>query len=470
MYNKEYTSGSRGASSSRSARSASRGTSTLQRASSTSTQTRGTQSTRQSFGSSTKATTRSHRTNTPSRRYGNDSSRSFVGARSGGFKGSSRNSSGGGRKGGFKGARIDVSKFVCKAVITEVAEVFTPEHAFSDFQIHEKLKTNILKKGYVTPTPIQDRAIPHVLHGKDVVGIANTGTGKTAAFLIPLVDKVLRNKNENILIMVPTRELAIQIEQELKGFVSMLPIFSVSCVGGAPIARQIKALKYHNNFIIGTPGRLKDLIERKCINLSTFGTVVLDEADRMLDMGFIADMKFIMAKMKTQRHTLFFSATMSRDIEILIKDFLTEPISISVKTGDTSKNVDQDIVRVNKDSKVDTLHDLLIKADFAKVLIFGRTKHGVEKLSINLSKRGFKVESIHGDKNHSRRQSALKAFKDNTIQILVATDVAARGLDISDVSHVINYDVPETYEDYVHRIGRTGRGGKTGKALTFIEG
>lgn len=349
-------------------------------------------------------------------------------------------------------------------------EVFVPEHAFSDFKIDESLKRSIAQKGYTAPTPIQDRAIPHILRGEDVVGLANTGTGKTAAFLIPLIDKILKKPDENVLIMVPTRELAIQINDELRGFTRFMRIYSVSCVGGAPISGQIKALRQRNQFIIGTPGRLKDLVERKVIDLSKIGNVVLDEADRMLDMGFIADMRAILGKMKPDRHTLFFSATMSREIEALIKDFMKTPVTISVKTRDTSKSVDQDVVRIPRGAdKLDMLHDLLIQNGFEKVLVFGRTKHGVEKLSHKLLERGFKVESIHGDKNHARRQKALKAFKDDKIQILVATDVAARGLDITDVSHVINYDIPESYDDYVHRIGRTGRGGKKGKALTFIE-
>lgn len=392
----------------------------------------------------------------------------------GGFRGRSRfgNRNGGSRGGRSSGKtqRIDVSKFINKAVITEEVEHFVPEHRFSDFAIDERLKKNIIKKGYIDPTPIQDRAIPHVLKGSDVVGIANTGTGKTAAFLIPLINKVIADAKEKVLIVVPTRELAIQIDQELKGFTPLMRIFSVVCVGGASIVPQIRDLRYHNNFIIGTPGRLKDLIERKCINLSEFNTVVLDEADRMLDMGFINDMRYMMDRMPKNRHTLFFSATLSREIEVLIKDFLKEPVTISVKTRDTSKNVDQDIVRVERGaSKIDILHDLLAQNEFNKVLIFGKTKYGVEKLSVSLSQRGFKVESIHGDKNHSRRQKALGSFKNNQIKILVATDVAARGLDISDVSHVINYDLPATYDDYIHRIGRTGRGGKKGKALTFIE-
>lgn len=392
--------------------------------------------------------------------------------RSVGFRGGRGAFGGRGGRGGFrsKGPRIDISRFINKAVVTEVEEVFKPTHLFADFKVEEKLKLNISKKGYTTPTPIQDKAIPHVLEGRDVVGIANTGTGKTAAFLIPLINKVIKDPKQNCLIMVPTRELAIQIDQELKALTPGMKIYSVCCVGGASIGFQMKELRYHNNFIIGTPGRLKDLERRRSINFAEFQTVVLDEADRMLDMGFIADMRYVMGLMPEDRHTLFFSATMSREIEVLIKDFLKDPISISVKTRDTSKSIDQDIVRIERDqNKIEVLHDLLNGDDFSKVIIFGRTKHGVEKLANALVDKGFKAESIHGDKNHSRRQRALNAFKDNSVQILVATDVAARGLDIPNVSHVINYDIPETYEDYVHRIGRTGRGGAKGKALTFVD-
>ncbi len=371
---------------------------------------------------------------------------------------------------GRRGQFIDVSKFINKAVITEEVEHFKPEHAFADFKVVDVLKTAVIKKGYELPTPIQDRAIPHVLKGEDLVGIANTGTGKTAAFLIPLINKVLLNRKEQVLVIVPTRELAQQIETELLAFTPGMRIFSVCCVGGAPIGKQISLLRYEYNFIIGTPGRLKDLIDRKMIKLAEFQTLVLDEADRMLDMGFVHDMRAVMAGMPKERQTLFFSATLSQDIEKLISEFLHEPVRISVKTQDTAKSVDQDVVRVKHgDNKLDILHDLLNQKEFSKVLIFGRTKHGVEKLSKMLEERGFKAQSIHGDKNQSKRQQALALFKGGHSQILVATDVAARGLDIADVTHVINYDIPETYDDYVHRIGRTGRGGKKGKALTFIE-
>ena len=398
-----------------------------------------------------------------------------AGRPTGGRSNSSRHGSRGGYqarrpsgRGGPPGERIDVSRFINKAVIEESA-VFVPQHNFADFEIHEELKKNIIKKGYVTPTPIQDRAIPHVLKGEDVVGIANTGTGKTAAFLIPLINRVLQDRTQRVLIMVPTRELAQQIEEEFWGFAEYLRIGAVSCVGGANIRTQISILRRNPNFVIGTPGRLKDLIERRAFDLSTFSTVVLDEADRMLDMGFIHDMKEILGRMPKPRHTLFFSATLSREIEALIGDFLTNAVRISVKTGDTAKTVDQDIVRVGGKNKVDVLQDLLIKPEFSKVLVFGRTKHGVEKLSQMLAERGFKAESIHGNKTQGKRERVLAGFKQNRITILVATDVAARGIDVENVSHVINYDIPTTYSDYVHRIGRTGRAGKGGKALTFVD-
>lgn len=385
--------------------------------------------------------------------------RSFGGPR-GGFRPAKKR---------FEGARIDVSKFINRAVITEEVEKFVPEHKFSDFHIDERLKRSIAGRGYETPTPIQDKSIPHILRGADVVGIANTGTGKTGAFLIPSINKIIKNSQENVIIVVPTRELAIQIDEEFKAF-RIKGIYSACCVGGAPMGKQIIQLRHRNNVIIGTPGRLKDFIERKLIDLSKFNTIVLDEADRMLDMGFIHDMKYMMAKMPKERQTLFFSATLSPEIDRLIKDFLEEPVRISVKTQDTAKNIDQDVVRVERGTdKVDALQTLLKETGFHKVLIFGRTKHGVERLSVTLNKRGFKAASIHGDKTQSHRQKALGQFRNNEIQALVATDVAARGLDIPGVTHVINFDLPATYDDYIHRIGRTGRGNAKGKALTIID-
>ena len=400
--------------------------------------------------------------------FGRRGGSSFGGGSRGGFGGGRR--SGGGRGRRFEGAHIDVSRFINKAVVTEEVVEFIPKHAFIDFALDTKIQKNISKKGYVLPTPIQDHAIPHVLEGVDVVGIADTGSGKTAAFLLPLIHKVLTNKKEQILITVPTRELATQIDQEFRAFCSGMGIFSAVVVGGAPIFRQIKTLRMFNNFVIGTPGRIKDLIDRGVLDLSTFSTVVLDEADRMLDMGFIADMRYFMERMPTERQTLFFSATMSKEIEKLIGEFLNNPIRISVKSGDTAKSVDQDVIFIQKgESKLDVLVDLLAKPEFEKVIVFGKTKHGVEKLAQSLMDKGITVESLHGDKRHSHRQRSLTAFKTHKAQVLVATDVAARGIDVTGVSHVINFDIPATYEDYVHRIGRTGRGGKGGQALTFVE-
>lgn len=364
---------------------------------------------------------------------------------------------------------LDFTQFVKKAIQTTETEVYNPKHRFADFEIHSKLKANVAEKGYVHPTPIQDGAIPHILEGRDLIGIANTGTGKTAAFLLPLIHKTFKHKTEKVLIIVPTRELALQIEDELRVFSRGSGLNSALCIGGAHIMEQMRSLARNPSFVIGTPGRLKDLIERKKLDLSDFGNIVLDEVDRMLDMGFINDIKYLSALMKTPRQTLFFSATMPREIAELAKKFLNDPVTITIKSRATSENVDQDVVHVSpKEDKIETLHNLLLKPEFQKVLIFGRTKHGVDKLAHRLEERGFKVDSIHGDKSQPQRQRALRRFSKDEITILVATDVAARGLDIPDVTHVINYELPENYEDYIHRIGRTGRGDKKGNALTFI--
>jgi len=228
-------------------------------------------------------------------------------------------------------------------------------------------------------------------------------------------------------------------------------------------------LRRNPQFVIGTPGRLKDLLERGFLDLSQFRSVVLDEADRMLDMGFIDDIQMLLATLPADRQTLFFSATMSPKIRLLTERFLRNPVTVSVKTQDTAATVDQDIVRfTDEENKIEQLHDMLNQKEFSKVLVFGQTKHGVERLSDSLAKRGFQVTAIHGNKSQPQRQRSLNMFKQDDVQVLIATDVAARGLDIPNVSHVINYDLPSTYEDYIHRIGRTGRASKQGYALTFV--
>lgn len=363
---------------------------------------------------------------------------------------------------------IDVSLLINKAEVIE-EEHYTPKHRFSDFPILEGLKQAILSRGYEQPTPIQDQAILPLLEGKDVVGIANTGTGKTAAFLIPLINKVLKDKTQKALIIAPTRELAVQIKEELEQFTPNMRIYATLCIGGVNINPQIRQLTKKPQFVIGTPGRLKDLERQHKLNLQEYRSIVLDEVDRMLDMGFINDMKYLIDCMPRNRQSLFFSATMPEQAKRIMQDFLTDPVHISVKTRDTSKNVDQDIVRLQGRSKVDVLTDLLMRGGFDKVLVFGRTKWGMEKLAGILEKKGLHVAAIHGNKNQNQRQRAINRFKSNEIQILLATDIASRGLDIPGVTHVINYDLPESYEDYIHRIGRTGRAERKGIALSLVD-
>lgn len=355
-----------------------------------------------------------------------------------------------------------------KEVHVEQAETTT--HTFEEFPIAPELKQNIMQKGYTHTTPIQDQAIGHILNGRDVIGIANTGTGKTGAFLVPLIDKITKNRNEKVLIVAPTRELAVQIRDECVAFSRGLGIYVVLCIGGANIYRQRDDLRRQYNVVIGTPGRLKDLIGERSINLSLFRSVVLDETDLMVDIGFIHDIKEIISLLPRERQSLFFSATVDGKVREVLASFVKNPVTVSVKTGEAAQNVSQNVVRVvNGQKKIDQLHDLLIQKEYEKVLIFGRTKWGVQKLSDELVKRGFKADAIHGNKRQNQRQRTLERFKRNEIQILLATDVASRGLDIPNVSHVINYDLPESQDAYIHRIGRTGRLDKKGIALTFIE-
>lgn len=367
------------------------------------------------------------------------------------------------------GPSTSASRYVKKAENQAEQEVYVATHQFNDFPVSQQIKDNIAKHGYTTPMPIQDQVIPHVLSGRDVVGIANTGTGKTAAFLVPLLDKTLKDSSQRALIVVPTRELAIQIEDELQAFAKALNIGCVLCIGGASIHRQISSLRSQTSFVIGTPGRLIDLTRRRILNLSRFQNIVLDEVDRMVDIGFIKDVKYLISLLPQERQSLFFSATVSGEIQGIINSFLTNPIIVSVKTAETAQNIEQDVIYVHsKEEKLTKLNNLLRDVEFKKVIIFGRTKWTVERLARTLQDFGFQVESIHGNKSQNQRQRALSLFKQDRLQILVATDIAARGLDIDNITHVINFDEPTNYTDYVHRIGRTGRANKAGKALTFV--
>lgn len=369
----------------------------------------------------------------------------------------------------FRGESIDVNKFVKRTSTITSQPATIIKNSFSDFNLCQPLQTIIKQKKYTTPTPIQDQAINHIMAGKDMIGIANTGTGKTAAFLLPLINKVYNNRNQKVLIIAPTRELGFQIEEELRQFSWGMRIFFACCVGGAPIYKQISNLRRNPNFVIGTPGRLKDLIKRGDIKLSEFNNIVLDEVDRMLDMGFIKEITEMLKAMPQNRQSLFFSATLPLKIRGFVGQFLNQPVMVEVKTGETAENVDQDVVRFESEStKFDELCGLLKASEFQKVLIFAETKMEVERLTAGLITSKFKTESIHSNKNQNQRSRTLHQFKTGIINIMVATDVAARGLDIKDVTHVINYTIPQTYNDYIHRIGRTGRGSSLGKALTFV--
>jgi len=367
-------------------------------------------------------------------------------------------------------AYIDPAKFINKAVANVDIVEFVPIHNFSDFGFVNELQANISHKGLKHPTAIQDGAIKPILEGRDVIGLANTGTGKTAAFVLPIINRLKTIPGQKaVLIMAPTRELALQIDEQFKLFAHNMKLYSALCVGGTNMQRQIRDLRRRPHVIIGTPGRLKDLMKQRVLKLEFVNTLVLDEADRMLDMGFLPEIKEIIAQLPTERQTLCFSATITPQIQGLLDTMLNDPVTVSVRTRETSEHIEQDVIRTgSKDEKIRVLNDLLQKDDFEKVLVFGETKFGVQKLADSLTKAGLPAEAIHGNKSQPQRQRALKNFRDGKVGILVATDVAARGLDIPNVSHVINFDTPNNYEDYIHRIGRTGRAGQKGNALTFI--
>ncbi len=459
------------------------------------------------------------------------------GSRFGGGRGS-RGGFGGGRGGNRNREEIKHSQYIRSAKEGD-AVVYESKLTFAQMNLHEALKERVERRGYVTPTPIQDQAIPLILEGRDVIGLANTGTGKTAAFLLPVMNKILNSRTDprglpereilktrendqprpirtddsqperedrqergarddrrggrgdrrprefdrgdrpdfkyliedepKTLIIVPTRELATQIEEEMVAFAPDLRIFSAVCVGGTNMQRQISRLHKVCQIVIGTPGRLLDLIDRGHLDLSKFSTIVLDEVDRMLDMGFIDDVTRIANLIPGHRQSLFFSATMDPKLKPLMNTLLKDPVTISVIQGQTSDYVDQNIVRVEPgETKFSKLLSIVESEPVKKALIFCQRKVDVDDLEFQLRKAGVDCESIHGDKRQRTRDIAVKRFKQGEVAVLIATDVAARGLDIPLVTHVINYDQPENYADYTHRIGRAGRAGNMGWALTFV--
>lgn len=382
----------------------------------------------------------------------------------------SRNRNYGNRRGKSKMVKqtIHPSKFI-RAARPVTLEEYNPTYAFGDFLMHELLKQNVAAKGFVAPSEIQDKAIPEALTGRDVLGIADTGTGKTTAFALPALHKIMTEPDTKALIIAPTRELAQQIEEEVRSFAKGSGLRGALLIGGSAMGPQFRELRAGPEIVIGTPGRIKDHVERGTLLLEDFNIVVLDEVDRMVDMGFIADIRFLLDGVQEARQSLFFSATLDPKIRQLVESFLNEPVKVSVKSSETSANVAQDVVAYrDRTDKISKLHDVLNQPEVVKTLIFDETQRDVERLSQELQARGFDVDALHGGKTQGQRQRALKSFRDNRIKILVATDVAARGIDISDITHVINYSIPNAYEDYVHRIGRAGRAGRPGNALTFV--
>jgi len=372
---------------------------------------------------------------------------------------------------GQKKSTLNPALLVKKA--TEVAlKNYESDRRIEDLPISPNLIECLISKGYRKPTEIQDRTLEALLDKRDLLGIAQTGTGKTGAFLVPIIEQLLDHKQKNFaLVMVPTRELATQVEEEFQSMSKGLGIYSACFIGGTNINKDINSLKRAKHVVIGTPGRLLDLHNRKSLNFGNFNTLVLDEFDRMLDMGFVHDVKRIIGTMHKRKHTLLFSATLDKTQEKLIIDILHNPITVKVSSGDTTgDHIDQDIIQLKQgEDKFMVLQNMFANTEFQKVLLFEETKHKANRLCGKLNKVGISADQIHGNKSQNARQRALNSFKQGKIRVLVATDVAARGIDVSDVTHVINYQVPMTFDSYIHRIGRTGRAGKKGKAFTFVD-
>jgi ATP-dependent RNA helicase RhlE len=348
---------------------------------------------------------------------------------------------------------------------------------FENLDINKSILKAIKEEGYTKPTPIQEESIPHILKGKDLLGCAQTGTGKTAAFAIPILQNISGNgelekgpRPIKSLILAPTRELAIQIGESFTGYGKYITVKNLVIFGGVPQNPQTKALKRGVDILIATPGRLLDLIDQKYIDLKNVEYFVLDEADRMLDMGMINDVKKIIAKLPKVRQNMLFSATMPKEILALTSSILKNPVTVEVTpVSSTVDTITQGLYLVSKKHKKHLLIDLLKDKAISSVLVFSRTKHGANTITRELNNAGIDAQAIHGNKSQNARQLALNSFKEGKLRVLVATDIAARGIDVDELSHVINYDLPEVPETYVHRIGRTGRAGQQGTALSFCD-
>lgn len=346
---------------------------------------------------------------------------------------------------------------------------------FSDFALAEPIKKRVAENGYTTPSPIQQQAIPPALEGKDILGIAQTGTGKTAAFSLPAIHHLLENKrrpgrNETrMLVLAPTRELARQIADSMTSYSKGLGMYVTSAFGGVPINRQKRILAKGVDVLVATPGRLLDLIDQRCLTLEKVEILVLDEADQMLDLGFIVPLKKIVPMLPRKRQSMFFSATMPKTISQLADQFLTNPVQVSVAPqSTTAERVNQKVTYINQDDKQRLLKDFINNENPDHMLVFTQTKHGADKVVKNLNAVGIHSAAIHGNKSQPQRERALGDFKKGKINILVATDIAARGIDVDGITHVINFDMPNVSEQYVHRIGRTARAGASGISYSLV--
>lgn len=349
--------------------------------------------------------------------------------------------------------------------------------SFTDLNLAEPLDRALRELGHASPTPIQAQAIPDALKGRDIMGIAQTGTGKTAAFTLPTLHHIFTNEKDapkrgsRVLILAPTRELADQIAVAVRDYGRHMMDLSVACIyGGVPISRQIKRLVHGNDVLVATPGRLIDLLDRKAITLSEIEVLILDEADQMMDMGFIHALKKIVPLLPKKRQTLFFSATLAPKIKQLSKQFLVDPLHISVTPANTTaEKVEQRMYRVNQADKQDLLSVALLDEDVGRSLVFTRTKHGADRVVKRLAKVGIRAIAIHGNKSQGQRQRALEDYRSGKVKTLIATDIAARGIDIPDITHVFNFEIPNVPEQYVHRIGRTARAERSGIAVAFVD-
>lgn len=346
---------------------------------------------------------------------------------------------------------------------------------FNDLQLIDPIAKALKEEGYTQPTPIQEKSIPHILQGRDLLGTAQTGTGKTAAFAIPILQnlatKSQKNNNIKVLILTPTRELAIQIDESFKSYGRHLRLRNLVVFGGVKQGSQETALKRGVDILVATPGRLLDFISQGIISLKHLEVFVLDEADRMLDMGFVHDVKRIIKLLPPKRQTLFFSATFPEEINKLANSMLTNPVKVEVApVSATADTIQQKVYFVDKNDKLDLLTHILQKDIKESVLVFSRTKHGADKIARKLQSHKISAEAIHGNKSQNARQNALSNFKSGKTRILVATDIAARGIDIDELKYVVNFELSDVSETYVHRIGRTGRAGAEGSSISFVDG